>query len=234
MIAHTAGSDLAGPIGNERHPQPTFVKVTLLAPIFQARLGILVGRVYAARVLGRFEVIGAAVVAAEEDKRVSLDSQLLEQSQNFTHLSILHGDHGSVAPGLLGPGLVLVKCPGGVGVGDTEDAVGRRVGQVCEERLPGMLTDELHGRFVNDILRIGLTAGSAVIARERHLLAVADQIRRKVAVRVNLVVVAEEHVETVLFGHAGRVTPTAAPLAEPARGVAERLEHGGDSDLLGP
>ena len=39
---------------------------------------------------------------------------------------------------------------------------------------------------------------------------------------VNLVVVAEEDVEAVLFGYAGRATSAAAPLAESAGGVTLR------------
>jgi len=50
---------------------------------------------------------------------------------------------------------------------------------------------------------------------------------------VHLVVVAVKHVEAVLLRHAGRVAPTASPLAEAARGVASVLEHRGDRRFAG-
>lgn len=74
----------------------------------------------------------------------------------------------------------------------------------------------------------------AVIAGEWNLFAVADQIGRVIRVRVNLIVIAEEHIETMLLWHAGRVATAAAPLAEPASRIAQRLQDRGDRHLFRP
>ena len=163
-----------------------------------------------------------------------LEAQFLEQRQDFAHLPVLHRDHRRISARFLGPRLVLVDRPRGIGVGDAEHAVWRRVGQVGKERLLGVLADELQRRVMDHVLRVRLAAGAAVVAGQRQLLAVADEIGRIVAVRVDLIVVAEEHIEAVLFRYAGRVASAAAPLAETAGGVAERLEHRGDGHLLRP
>ena len=74
---------------------------------------------------------------------------------------------------------------------------------------------------------------AAVVARQRHFLAVTDQIRRVVAVCVHLIVVTEEDIEAVILRHAGRTAPAAAPLAKTTGGIAGLLQQGGDGHFAG-
>ena|SRR5437870_2163201 len=65
----------------------------------------------------------------------------------------------------------------------------------------------------------------AVIAGERHFLAVADEVLGKERVGVRLIVVAEEGVEAMLFGHAGSASGAIAPFAEAASCITGPFEH---------
>ena len=137
---------------------------------------------------------------------------------------VQHGHHGGVAARGFGPGFVLVQRPGRIGVGDVEITVRRREGQVGEERSVAVCPDEIHRLVEDHVLRVGLTRTAAVVPGEGHLLAVANQIRRVIRVRVHLIIVADEDIETVFLRHAGRAAAAVAPLAEAPRGVAEGLQ----------
>ena len=179
------------------------------------------------RVVVVAEVVVPAVVSAEEDDRVPVQAKLLQQAQHLAHIPVHHRDHRRVALRLLGPGLVLVELPCRVSVGDVEDPVRRRDGQVAEERLLGIGANELQRLLHDDGVRVGLPLAGSAVPRKRHLLAVADDVLRVVRVRVDLVVVAEEVVEPVLFGHARRAASAAAPLPIAPGRVAGALEHRG-------
>ena len=106
--------------------------------------------------------------------------------------------------------------------------------QIREERPRAVLTNELQRGIVDDVLRVSLARIAAAVARQRHFLAVADQIRRKERVRMDLIVVAKKHVKTVLLRHARRVSAATTPLAKAARSVAALLQHRSDRLFLGP
>jgi hypothetical protein len=62
-------------------------------------------------VLRGFEVVGAAVVAAEDHERALIEAEFLEQREHFTELAVEHRDHRGIAPRLLGHGWSLVDAP---------------------------------------------------------------------------------------------------------------------------
>jgi len=233
-VARAAGFDVPGPGHDHRDPQAALVQGALLASERHARFRVDVGPVETAGMVLVAEVVHAAVVAAEEDNRVALQAQFLQQGTHLADVPVHHVDHGGVASGRLGPGLVLVKGPRRVVVGDVVDAVRRRDGQVAEERAVLIRPDEFQGLVHDDVVGVGPALAAALVARERDFFAVADDVRGIVRVGVDLVVVAQEDVEAVLLGDAGRPPAAAAPLAEAARGVARALQDGGDGLLLGP
>src|SRR4030095_3676579 len=97
-IASRACRDFAGPAGGEGNPDAALIQHGLFAAKFHTGARILVSQVNAARVLLRREVIVGAIVAAEKDKRVLVDCQLLEQFEDLTNLAVEHGHHSRITP----------------------------------------------------------------------------------------------------------------------------------------
>ena len=95
--------------------------------------------------------------------------------------------------------VVSIDRPGRIVVGDIKQAMGWCVGQVGKERLIGMLANEVLCCVVDHILRVSLPFTQSLIALQCHLFAVSNQIGRVIAMSVNLIVIAQEHVETVLL-----------------------------------
>ena len=234
MLADAPRRDGAGPAHDERHPQPAFVQIPFMTAELDAGARVLVRRVNAAGMFARREVVGPAVVAAEEDPGFIVESQFVEQRQHLADLTIDHRHHRRVPPRRLGPRTVAILGPGRIPVRNVEVAVRRRVRKVGEERLASMFANELQRGFVNHVLRIRSAVAAAAVARQRNLLAVENQIRGIVRVRMHLIVVAEKDVEAVLLRNAGRVASSAAPFAEAAGRIAALLQHRSDRRLFSP
>jgi len=85
----------------------------------------------------------------------------------------------------------------------------------------------------NQVLSVGLAHAFPVVAGQLETLIVAVQVRRKVAVRVSLAVVAEEVIEADLQRAAAGVKHAHAPLADTGRGIALIFQQAGHGQRPG-
>ena len=221
MVAHAARGDAAGPARDDGHAQAALVQLALLAAKLGARARILVGAVDPAGELRADEVVRATVVPAEEYERVLFEAEFPQEGENLPHLAVEQVHHRGVAAGGLGPGPVAEERPGGIVIGNIEVPVRRGEGQVGEEGPVAALADEAHRLVEDHVLGVGRPLAIAPIAGQRDLGAVPDEVGRVVGVGVDLVVIAEEHVEALALGHAGGAAAAHAPFAEAAGRIAE-------------
>ncbi len=171
------------------------------------------------------KVIIAPIIATEIDDRVLFEIQLSQQCQYLANLTIDHRYHGGIPFGRLGPILIFVHLPGGVGIGDVEETVWRCNRHVAVERLFLVGADEIQSGFVNNIMGIGFAIAAAMVAFEWNFLAIADDVGWVIAVRMNLIVVAKERIEAMFFRDSGRTASAASPFAKPASGVSHLFQH---------
>ena len=180
------------------------------------------------------EVVLAAIVAAEDDDGVAIDIQFFQQVEQFSHLTVEHVHHGGVATRFPRPIPITKQRPRRIILGEVEETVGGSDRHVAEEGAIGVVADELSCGIDDLVVGIGLPLASTVVARQRHLFTVSNQVRRVVTVGVDLIVVSEEEIESVLFRNSGGIATTAAPLAEAAGGIARPLQHRCDGFLIRP
>ena len=179
-----------------------------------------------------FEIIVAAVVAAEKDNGVFVEIQFFQQVEYLADLAINHADHRSVAPRGFGPVFILVISPCWVGVGNVKNPMRRRDGEVTEKGFVLIGANEFERFLKNNIVRILRAGATAFVSRQRYFFAIFDNVGRIITVGVDLVVITEEDIETVLLGHAGAAAPAAAPFTKASGGIAASFKHIGDGLFL--
>jgi len=181
----------------------------------------------------RCEAIILAVITAEKNKSIVVDANFFEQLENFAYLTIVLRGHRCVTARSFWPRLVFIDRPSWIVVRNIEEPMRRRVRQLGKECGFRILANERLGRIMNHVLRVSFSGAAAKIPFQSDLLAFADQIRRKEAVGVYLVVITKQCVKSVLLWDACRITSTTAALAETAGCVALFLQHRRDRWFVG-
>ena len=185
-----------------------------------------------------------AVVGGEDEHRVVGNTQRVEQLHHVAHIAVEASHHrrercqGSRRSSI---GTATIRVFGGirhlVGFGNQAavhviDAVVRqnqlgmrqRIAEEGEERLVGMLANELECLLMDGVGRIGDFA-LLVVLRQVDTRFVVPQMVGIIVVGQRLAVVAEELVEAHLCGIGHRAGITQAPLAEASGGIALLLQH---------
>ena len=240
QVAYPAGLYSTGPAGEEGDAKTTLIEASFTPPELGPGLGVEVWPKVATGMILGTETVLPAIVSGEENDRVVLQSELLEQVEDLSELPIDHGYHDGIILGFLGnlrvrhPFFALVEFPRGFVFRDVVHPVRRGKGKVAEERLIFVFLDEAKGLFHDRVLGVGFAGSSAVVPGQVELLAVPNQVGRIKTVGVDLVVVAEEDVEAMFLGYARGIAPPASPFPESARGIAFFLEQGSDGFLIGP
>ena len=102
--------------------------------------------------------------------------------------------------------------------------MGQRIAEEGEERLVGMLANELQGLLMDGVGRIGDFA-LLVVLRQVDARFIVPQMVGIIVVSQCLTVVTEEPVEAHLSRIGNRAGITQAPLAETSGGIALLLQH---------
>ena len=229
MIAHAAGLNLTGPMGDERHADAAFIKVPLVPA--QGAIAVKKARFVTA-------LIVRAVVAGEQHEGVVGNLQLVEQIEQLADAAVHAGHHAGKGGDRifhLGPMAVLANevlelrkllterrhillgaLHGGVRDGD---------GQVGEERFFGVVADELERLGMDEVVRVGL-------AIEHHLLIVVPQVFWIKGVSLPLAVVAVEFIPTLVHRIAAGTGRAEAPFAEHPGRVAGFFQQLGNGDEI--
>ncbi len=209
---------LAGPASNKRNANSALVHRSLESSQRPAGIEYAVES-------GR-----GAIVGAEKDDGFLIDSEALEQIEQFSDVPVDHCIHSRDHFCVVRPIPVFVDFPGGLVFGYLVFAVRRRPGGIAEEGPVLVLADKSQCLLEDSVMRVALhTAGRT---GHRNPFAVAPQVLGPVIVGVDLVIVSEEFVEALPFGHTGRTDVSEAPLSEAAGGIACFLEDLGDGNIL--
>ena len=207
LFTHAPGRHFTGPARDTGLAQSAFIEAALKVAQLAAH-GLI-------KELADFRVgrKGRAIVTGENDERVVIHFEFLQQIHEATDLAVEARDHGSIGLLQLRPRLVLVEAK----IVDLKTAMrqGDRVKK--EEGAPCMLPHPVARVPADQVHGIGF-------AVQLDMLVVIPEIRREVAVCVTLAVVTIEVVEAELQRTARRIEHAHAPLAGAGRGITGSLE----------
>lgn len=204
------------------HPDPALVEVALVAT--ESAAGIEEVRVVAGAAF-----LVRTVVPGEEHQRVPSQPELAQPVDDLADLRVQQGDLGRVPFGAVGPRLVLVRFPAGNRVRRVRQ---RRVEEE-QERFVLVPFDEVQGPPDEQLGRVRDVR--TVVLRVVHPIAVLEQVRRVIVVRVRVGDVPEELVEAALVRMArlSGLFRAEAPLPEARRTVAGGTQRLRERHVLG-
>jgi len=191
--------------------------------------------------LSFFKVILTTIVTADKNDGVVVDFFLFEEGDDFTELAVDHVHEGGVDFGVLisslarFPWLVFEELPRGIVLIDSPETMWGSPREVAEEGGFVVLFDELERFLENLILRVGFSLVEAftIVSGKGDFFTVTDEVAGIKSMRVDLVVVAKEFIEAVLFWNSRGAATTDAPFSKSSGGVSLGLEHAGKGGLIG-
>ena len=170
---------------------------------------------------GRVGEVGA-VVGAEEDDRLPVDVELLQESEDSADVRVEPGDHSSILLCVVGPVSIGVRLV----VRHFVLAVWHGVGHVEEEGPPVIVADELESE-PGEVVVDPLPLIPAHVTPDDLKLFVVPYVFGEIGVGVSLVQEAEPLVEPLSVRYSGCAGLAESPLAGDAGRVSGSLEHFG-------
>lgn len=253
-VRRLAGGDFAGEADDSGDAEAAFVERSLVTA--EVGGGVEEPGVAAADVEGRVGAwVGGAVIGGEDDQGGVEDLGFFESGADGTDVAIEVADHGGVGGAWSWVGEVAGVAEVGLGVpvpgvwveaieGWMHGHVWLDEGEVEEERLVLVVMDEGFGFADHGIGRVVSAdegfrddggGDGLVVARDGGLvegdfLIVAPEVGGVVGVGEGLAVVAEEEVEALAVGIAGRADRAESPFADGSGAVAILAKDFGEGD----